>query len=183
MASGWGGLGLLRLGLALAMGLYAGLYKPLPGHPVPGVVRPLALSLAAVLTFLAALQLTPRWRGLRSLAVAGFVADATAVMTTLGLFAFDPRRYLLALVIVVQAEGGVVLGLFGGFLAWVLTSAGYVVIEIVSSPTSGGPTQYVEVTLRVAVGLLLALGGGFLSSELSGERTRRIDSSSSRSRW
>jgi diguanylate cyclase (GGDEF)-like protein/PAS domain S-box-containing protein len=174
ITSGWGWLGLLRMGLALAMGSYAALYRPAPGHPIPGMVRPLALILAAALAALAVLQLTPRLRGVRSLAVAGFAADSAAVMATLGLFAFDPRRYLLALVIVVQAEGGVVLGMFGGFLAWAVTSAAYAAIEVVSASASGSGTPGVEVSLRIAVGLLLTLGGGFLSGELSGERARRL---------
>jgi diguanylate cyclase (GGDEF)-like protein/PAS domain S-box-containing protein len=175
VASGWGWLGLLRLGLGLAMGVYAALYRPLPGHPAPGYVRPAALSLAAALALLAALQLTPRWRRVRSLAVVGFIADAGAVMITLAIFSFDTRPYLLALIIVVQAEGGVVLGLFGGFMAWILTSAGYATLEQLSAPsTPGTSNQLVEVTLRIAVGLLLTLGGGFLSGELSGERARRL---------
>src|SRR5439155_1361903 len=49
LTSGWGWLSMLRLGLALAMGLYAGTYRPLPGHPLPPVVRPLALAAAGLL--------------------------------------------------------------------------------------------------------------------------------------
>ncbi len=174
VASGWGWLGLLRLGLALSMGFYAVLYRPLKAHPAPPHVQPLALMLAGGLAVLAILQLMPRWRSNKRLAMGGFVADAGAVMATLALFAFDPRRYLLALVIVVQAEGGVVLGVFGGFLAWVVTSSGYAILESLAASSSGTSADFVEVTLRIAVGLLLTLGGGFLSGELSGERSRRL---------
>src|SRR5262245_31171379 len=173
LVTGWGWLAILRLGLAVSMGLSAATYAPIPGHPVPALVRPLSLTLALLLVVMAVLQLTPGLRSSWSFAVAGFVADATAVMTTLGLFAFDPRRYLLALLIVVQAEGGVVLGMFWGFLAWIVTSAAYVMIESLSASASDGTTP-VEVVLRIAVGLILTLGGGFLSSELSGERARRL---------
>ena len=174
LASGWGWLGFLRMGLAVAMGAYAATYHPVPGHPAPGGVLPVALALASVLAVLAVLQLTPRFRDSRAFAVGSFVADATAVMTTLGLFAFDPRRYLLALLIVIQAEGGVVLGLAGGFVAWLATSGGYAALEAAAASASGTSTHFVEVTLRIAVGLLLSLGGGFMSGELSGERARRL---------
>ena len=172
--SGWGWLGLLRLGLAVAMAAYALSYRPVSGHPSPSMVRPSALSLAGGLVGLAALQFTSRLRGSRAFAAAAFIADAVTVLGALALYAFDPRHYLLALIIVVQAEGGVVLGLVGGFVAWLATSAGYAVLEILSASASGVPTHPVDVVIRISVGLLLALGGGYLSSELSGERALRM---------
>ena len=174
ITSGWGWLGLLRLGLALSMGVYTLSYRPVPGHPPPPAVSPTALGLAALVFALGVAQLLPRLRASRAFAVAAFSVDAGAVLATLALFAFDPRRYLLALVIVIQAEGGVALGLLGGFLAWALTSAGYVAVEALSASTAGAPTYSIEVAIRIAVGLLLALGGGYLATELSGERTRRL---------
>jgi diguanylate cyclase (GGDEF)-like protein/PAS domain S-box-containing protein len=172
--SGWGWLGLLRLGLAVAMAAYALSYRPVSGHPSPSLVRPSALAMAAALLGLAVLQFTSRRRGSRTFAAGAFMADAVSVLGAFALYAFDPRHYLLALIIVVQAEGGVVLGLLGGFLAWLATSAGYVVLEIISASASGAPAHSVDVVIRVSVGLLLALGGGYLSSELSGERALRM---------
>ena len=174
ITSGWGWLGLLRLGLALSMGVYTLSYRPVPGHPPPPAVSPTALGLAALVFALGVAQLLPRLRASRAFAVAAFSVDAGAVLATLALFAFDPRRYLLALVIVIQAEGGVALGLLGGFLAWAVTSAGYVAVEALSASTAGAPTYSIEVAIRIAVGLLLALGGGYLATELSGERSRRL---------
>jgi diguanylate cyclase (GGDEF)-like protein/PAS domain S-box-containing protein len=108
-------------------------------------------------------------------AIACFAGDALAVLGILALYAFDPRRYLVApLAVVVQAEGGMVLGLPGGLYAWAATSAVYGAVEAAVASSSAMPTTVAEVTLRIAVGLALALGGGFLSSELSGERTRRL---------
>jgi diguanylate cyclase (GGDEF)-like protein/PAS domain S-box-containing protein len=173
LTAGWGWLALLRAGLGLTMAVYTLTYQPMPGHPGPGYVRPVALALAAVPLLLAAAQLSSGRRTSRLIAMAGFVADAMAVLGTLALYAFDPRRYLLALVVVVQAEGGVVLGLAGGVLAWMVTTAGYVAVEAISASGSGVDPNLVEVTLRAGVGLILALGGGYLTKELSGERASR----------
>jgi diguanylate cyclase (GGDEF)-like protein/PAS domain S-box-containing protein len=156
------------------MGAYALTYRPVAGHVGPGYLRPAALALAGVPLLLAAAQLTSGRRASRAVAMAGFVVDAMAVLGTLALYAFDPRRYLLALVVVVQAEGGVVLGLAGGLLAWVVTTGGYLAVEIISASGSGISPNVVEVTLRAGVGLILALGGGYLTQELSGERARRL---------
>ena len=165
---------MLRLGLSAAMTAYAITYDPLRGHPGPAHLIPTALALAAMPAPIAIAQLTPRFRNSRRLALVGLAVDTLAVFGTLALFAFDPRRYVLALVVVVQAEGGAVLGVAPGLLAWVVTSVGYVAIENLSASISNVPKQSVELALRVGVGLLLALGGGLFSEELSGERRRRM---------
>jgi diguanylate cyclase (GGDEF)-like protein/PAS domain S-box-containing protein len=174
LTAGWGWLALLRLGLGVVMGIYALAYDPLPDHPAAGYVRPLALLLAVIPTLTGLVQLTPRFRSDRGLALAVVPIDSAAVFATLALFAFDPRRYLLALVVVAQAEAGAVLGLRGGLAAWVVTSAGYVAVENLSAAETGVALQAAEVGLRLGVGLLVALAGGFLSEELSGERRRRL---------
>src|SRR5439155_5754918 len=99
---GWGGLALLRLGLSAAMTAYAITYDPLRGHPGPAHLIPTALALAAMPAPIAIAQLTPRFRNSRRLALVGLAVDTLAVFGTLALFAFDPRRYVLALVVVVQ---------------------------------------------------------------------------------
>ena len=117
-----------------------------------------------------ALPLTTDQSG-RSVAPTERILARNSLISRLGsLFAFAPRRYVLALVVVVQAEGGAVLGVAPGLLAWVVTSVGYVAIENLSASVSNVPKQSVELALRVGVGLLLALGGGLFSEELSGER-------------
>jgi diguanylate cyclase (GGDEF)-like protein/PAS domain S-box-containing protein len=162
------------MGLALAMAVYTAVYRAIPGHPAPAYVRPAALAVAAGLALLAGTQVAPRYRDSRRFAQGCFLADAVAVLGTVALYSFDPRRYLLALIVVVQAEGGMVLGLPGALWAWAGTSLAYGGLELQAAAASDTSTGLAEVTLRVAVGLLLALGGGFLSSELSGERTRRL---------
>jgi diguanylate cyclase (GGDEF)-like protein/PAS domain S-box-containing protein len=174
LLAGWAWLAFLRLGLAIILAIYALTYIPQAGHPTPGYVTPSVLGIAGVLAALAVLQLVPANRARRSVAIIGFVADAAAVLGTLLLYSFDPRQYLPALLVVVQAEGGVVLGIGGGILAWAVTSAGYLWIGYISRMQTGAPAHAVEDTVRIGVGLLLALGGGFLADELSGERQRRL---------
>jgi diguanylate cyclase (GGDEF)-like protein/PAS domain S-box-containing protein len=174
LATGWGWLALLRVGLLVAMAAYTITYKPLAAHPAPGYVRLAALAVVAFLAILVAVQIAPRYRNSRQVAIACFAGDAMAVLGTLALYSFDPRRYLLALMVVVQAEGGMVLGLAGGLYAWAATSVGYVAVEAAAAAASNTRANVVEITLRIAVGLILALGGGILSSELLGERSRRL---------
>jgi diguanylate cyclase (GGDEF)-like protein/PAS domain S-box-containing protein len=156
------------------MGAYAVTYRALPANPAPDSLLVKALILAAIPVPFALMQLTPRFRYSRGLAVTGLLVDVIAVFGTLALFAFDPHRYVLALVVVVQAEGGAVLGLFGGLSAWAVTSLIYALLDNYSATASGIDKEPAGVALRVGVGLILALGGGLLSAELSGERRRRV---------
>jgi diguanylate cyclase (GGDEF)-like protein/PAS domain S-box-containing protein len=132
------------------------------------------LLLAAIPFVLGILQLLPRWRSSRPMAVAAVPVDAAVVLGTLALYAFDPHRYLIALVVVVQAEAGAVLGVRLGLVAWAIIGASYVAIESWSASLAGESLDVYEVALRVGVGLILALGGGVLAEELSGERRQRL---------
>jgi diguanylate cyclase (GGDEF)-like protein/PAS domain S-box-containing protein len=174
ITGGWGWLALLRLGLSVTMGVYALAYEPIETHPGPGYLLPVALLLAAVPAALALAQVTTRLRASRAMALAAVPVDVAVVFATLALYAFDPRSYLLALVVVVQAEAGAVLGIRRGLVAWLVTSGGYIAIENLSREVSGAEVEPAEIGLRLGVGLILALGGGFLSEELSGERRRRL---------
>jgi diguanylate cyclase (GGDEF)-like protein/PAS domain S-box-containing protein len=173
LTTGWGWLAVLRFGLTLTMGVYALTYHPPENHPGPSNLLGLALFFAALPAVFAVLQLTRRLRMSRNMAIAGLVVDAVAVLGTLALFAFDPRHYLLALIVVVQAEAGATLGLWGGFIAWFALSVGYIGIEALAAAELNVPIDPTELVLRIGVGLMLALGGGFLSEELSGERHLR----------
>ncbi|MGH2572972.1 MAG: putative bifunctional diguanylate cyclase/phosphodiesterase [Actinomycetota bacterium] len=174
LTPGWGWLAFLRIALAVTMVGYTVFYRAVPGHPEPRYLLPAALALAALPLVPAFLQLFSPLRTSRGLAMAGFVMDAVAVVGSLALYSFDPRHYLLALLVVVQAEGGVVLGMGGGFIAWSVTTAGYIAVEAIAASTYGLPPAVTEVALRTGVGLILTLGGGFLTQELSGERARRL---------
>ena len=170
----WGWLAVLRLGLAAVLAVYVWSYVPEAGHPAPSYVAPSVLAIAGVLVALAIVQILPANRRRRSVAIIGFVADAAAVLGTLLLYRFDPREYLPALLVVVQAEGGVVLGVGGGVLAWAVTTAAYLWIGYLNRSITETSAHAVEDAVRIGVGLLLALGGGFLADELSGERQRRL---------
>jgi diguanylate cyclase (GGDEF)-like protein/PAS domain S-box-containing protein len=174
VVSNWGWLALLRGGLALVLALFAATYQPDPGTTMPPHVTPTVYAIAGVLALLALLQARPRFRGSRNVAILGLVADTAAVLGASLLYAFDPNQFVPALLVVVQAEGGVVLGLGGGFLAWGLTSAAYVWIGVVNQSVNPQSTHVLDETIRIGVGLILALGGGLLADELSGERDRRM---------
>jgi diguanylate cyclase (GGDEF)-like protein/PAS domain S-box-containing protein len=174
VTSGWGWLGLLRIGLGGVMGIYALAYQAPRGVVPPPSLLPISLLLAAIPFTMGIAQLLPRWRSSRRMAVVAVPIDVAVVLGTLALYAFDPRRYLIALVVVVQAEAGAVLGVRLGLVAWAIISASYVAIENWSASLAGEPLAGYEIALRVGVGLILALGGGVLSEELSGERRRRL---------
>ena len=171
LTSGWGWLGLLRLGLVLAMAAYTAAFQ-IQDRSVPRLVLPASWAVIGSLAILTAVQLAPRFRASARLARLAFVGDVIAVLGSNALFAFDSRRYLLALLVVVQAEGGAVFGLTG-VIAWLATTGGYAAVEAVSSSVSHTGYHWEELALRSGVGLLVAIGGGALSHELSGERFHR----------
>jgi diguanylate cyclase (GGDEF)-like protein/PAS domain S-box-containing protein len=174
LKSGWGWLALVRFGLALPIAIHTLTYRAQPDHPAPASVAPASAAIVMVLLVAAGIHALPRFRTSRPAAIAGFVIDAGAVLSMVALYAFDPRQTLPSLVIVVQAEGGVVLGVAGGFFAWATTAAGYAAVEALTSAAAGTHVVVEDVLLRIGIGLVLALGGGFLSAELSGERARRV---------
>ena len=173
LTDGWGWLAILRVGLAAAMVAYSVTYHPTAGHEPPRGYVAVALLLAAVPAIAGVLQAMPPLRYSTLFATAAVPADAAAVLGTLALFAFDPRRYVLALVVVVQAEAGAVLGLRWGVTAWAAISAAYVGIDVWSSELSGVSSVPAEVVIRVVIGLIITLCGAYLSTELSGERRLR----------
>src|SRR5205807_5857577 len=100
--SEWERLGLLRAGLGLAMAAYALTYRAPESHPAPGSLRPLALALALVPVMGGAASLArSRWEP-RRVAMGALLGDALAVLPTLALYAFDPRRVVVTFVLVVQ---------------------------------------------------------------------------------
>jgi diguanylate cyclase (GGDEF)-like protein/PAS domain S-box-containing protein len=173
MTEGWGWLVPLRLGLAAVMVLYAVTFEPAAGRTTPDGVPGLAVLLAAIPAGFGLAALHPRLRSSRPFAVAAVPADAFAVLATVALYASDPRRYLLALVVVVQAEAGAVLGMAWGTVAWAVISAAFLAVEGYGADSSGVPLDTAEVALRLGVGLIVTLSGGYLSGELTGERRRR----------
>ncbi len=153
---------------------FALLFQPAPGTVEPAYVRPASLALALMPAVLALAQLVPRLRASRTMAVWSFTVDALVVLTMIALYAFDPGGAEMSLLLVVQAEGGLLLGLQGGLWAWGTTSVASIAIEAVAAAHAGVGIDGRELAARLVVGVLLAIGGGFVSEELSGERARRL---------
>ena len=172
---GWGWLGTLRLILGAALAWYALTYMPAPGHASNAFTAPFELVLAAAMILTASIQLLTSYRSSAVMARIGLAVDLVVVLGTLALYRSNPYEDLLILVPAVQAEAGVVLGLPAAFWTWGATSAAYVWLGIVSGAVSGAPASTIDLTLRIVVGLVLTIGGGILSDELSEERRRAHD--------
>jgi diguanylate cyclase (GGDEF)-like protein/PAS domain S-box-containing protein len=154
--------------------LFVVTFQPIPGVVEPAYVLPASLALALMPGVLALAQLVPALRASRPMAVWSFAVDAFAVLTMIALYAFEPRRNEMGLLLVVQAEGGLLLGLPGGLWAWGATTLGSIAIDAMSASHTGIGIDERDVILRTLIGLLLAIGGGSVSAELSGERARRL---------
>lgn len=161
---------MLRLGAAALIGVYSLTYRAHPGHPAPAYVRPAAVALAAVVAVLATAQL--RWRTSRALALASVVVDAGVAAGLLWLYGFDPRRFLFALVIPVQAEATLILGLPGGAAVWAAMGASYAMEEALAGPLYGIPTDAAAVAVRLAAGLFVVLVTATLFQGLAAEHRR-----------
>ncbi len=172
LMKGWRWLGVLRFSLGLALGIYALTFRPIPGHPAPSITEPIGLTLAAAMIATASLQI---WSPLsRSWSYARFClgVDLVAVLGTLALYSFDPSSNLLILILAIQAEAGSVLGIGPGVAVWAVSSVGYIGIEALARDVGGASVSTIDISLRILVGLVLAIGGGVLWGELSDERRR-----------
>jgi diguanylate cyclase (GGDEF)-like protein/PAS domain S-box-containing protein len=152
------------------MALFAAAQRPLPGHPAPPYSRPVALALAALPLALGTAQLATRLRSSAAFAYAALGVDVLAVFGTLAVFSFDPRHSVFALVVVLDAQAGLTLGLTRGLAAWVVVAGGDTLMVSLAAARLETPVDASGVVLRAGVGLLLAFAGGFLAEELAGER-------------
>jgi diguanylate cyclase (GGDEF)-like protein/PAS domain S-box-containing protein len=174
LLAGWGWLAALRLGMGLAMTAYAFAFPASPGLSIPSYVRPAAATIGTVTAALAVAQLGRRLRHSRAAAMAFAAGDAVAVLGMIALYAFDPERSLAVLLGVVQAEGGLVLGMPGAVAYWALTTLGYLGVESVAGGASGVGAGSGHLTVHLVGGLLLAVGSGFISRELFGAQRRAV---------
>jgi diguanylate cyclase (GGDEF)-like protein/PAS domain S-box-containing protein len=170
-AVGWGWLALIRV--ALAVTLLVHVFASGDGADPSAGHRAADLTLA-LLPLLSAVSLAPvRLRSNRLVAAFGAGLDAAVVLGAIGLHLGNPDRTLLALVVLVQAEAGAVLGLTWAVAGWAGLGAAALALEI-AARRRGADIAAAETALRLGVGLLLALGGAALSRELSGEREQRL---------
>lgn len=164
----WTGMGLLRLGAGGIIGGHALFYKATSSHPAPYYVQPIALVLASVICALAVAQL--RWRTSRTLALASAACDVVVATSLLFLYAFDPRRYMFAIVMPVGAEAAMVLGLAGGLGVWAAMSAAYVASETIATSFYDAPSSSAAVAVRLSASLFVVLVTGVLLQAIEREK-------------
>jgi diguanylate cyclase (GGDEF)-like protein/PAS domain S-box-containing protein len=153
-------LGLIRLGAALSLAGYALLFNPLPNHRVPWHVLPATLAIAGLVSLTALAQIRGGFRAAR-VTVLGFVTlDIVATLSALALYSFDPRRYLFMFVLLVQAEGAILLGLRGGVVVWGVSTLGYVATEALTTATTGVSASVAGILVRLTTTLLFTAAAG-----------------------
>ena len=167
LAEGWAAAGVLRIGAGAGIALHAVAYEPLAGYPAPGYVMPTSVGLSLLLLTLGIVQI--RRPTSRAVAMTGALLDVALVMALIYLYAFDPRRYLYALLIPVEAEAAIVLGLRLGLAVWFAASAAYMGRELASSQDlfSIDPSG---IAARLGASLLVVVVTGALTRALERER-------------
>jgi PAS domain S-box-containing protein len=172
-SDGWIWLALLRAGLSAAMLAFATTFRESILRSGPAYLEPVAIALGSLPLVLALIQLIPPVRRSRRAAVLCMVADAAAVLAFLALYAFEPGREPFGLIVLVQAEGGLVLGNPRSILVWLVTSVSALAVEIASGVGTDVGLDVRQEALRMLAGLFAAIGAGALAEELFGARVRR----------
>lgn len=149
----------LRLGVGLAMALYALLYEAPSGVDVPDGVVPVALILSGALIATSLLQF--KW--LHENALVFLIVDAILILGYMYAFTFDPRRFLFPLFIWVIIQAAFVAGLRGAVVGWALMSTAYGLREALASSYFDQNIEVAAVVLRLFIGLAVALVAGSLS--------------------
>jgi diguanylate cyclase (GGDEF)-like protein/PAS domain S-box-containing protein len=165
-------LGFVRLGAALSLVGFALLYRPLANHHVPWHVRPVTLAIAGVVSLTALAQIKGAIRTARETTLALIFLDGILMLTALGLYSFDPRRYLFMFVLLVEAEGAVLLGLRGGLVVWGISTLGYAFTEVLTTATTGVPGG-AGIVVRVTTTLLFVAAAGSMVDRRRAESQAR----------
>ena len=147
-----------RLVVAALLTLYVVTYSAPARTDPPGFLLPAGLLLVAALVGLSVLQLTRPQRGARAL-VGYIAADGFLTMAFVGLFAFDPQKYLFAMGFGVVLEAALLLGLRAAVSTWAALSVAYGLKEALAYELLDVPTEPVGVILRLVV-----LGGVALTT-------------------
>lgn len=150
----------LRLGVGIAVLIYAVLYEAPEGIDVPTGVTPLSILFAVALIGAALVQF---WWKRESNPVFFVVLDAVLILGYLSTYTFDPRRLLFPLFIWVIIQGAFVGGLRGAVLSWTLMSIAYGIREAIADSYYEQSVDIAPVILRLFIGLATALVGGSLS--------------------
>ncbi len=175
LAARWRWIAITRLVLAGLLGFYLLLlYRAPKGHPPPSFVRPASAALIGALALLGLIQLTPLFRASRGKALFCVVLDVILAVQFVGLYAFDPHRYLFILMVLVAVEAALIWGLIGGLKAWAVVTVGYLIVEVWGARLAGVEFNAEGAFLRVVVGLLLVLVVAVLARDVSVERRERL---------
>lgn len=150
-----------RLVVAGLMLIYVVTYSPPRGVGEPGFLLPAGLAMVAALVGLSVREMAHPQR--RREALVGYiVADGVLTMAFVGLFAFDPQKYLFAMAFGVVLEAALLLGLRAAVIAWGALSLAYCVKEALGYALLDVPTEPVGVILRLVVLVGVALTTGSL---------------------
>ncbi len=172
-SDGWFWLALLRAGLSAAMLAFATTFHESVVRSGPALLEPAAIALGSIPALLALIQLIPPVRRSHRAAVLCMIADAAAVLAFLALYAFEPGQEPFGLIVLVQAEGGLVLGNPRSIWAWLVTSVSALAVEVASGVGTNVGLDVRQEALRMLAGLFAAVGAGALAEELFGARSRR----------
>ena len=149
----------LRLGVGIAMAIYALLYEAPSGTDMPDGVRLVALVLAGALIATSILQF--KW--LHENAMVFLIVDAILILGYMYAFTFDPRRFLFPLFIWVIIQAAFVAGLRGAVVGWALMATAYGLREALAASYFDQDIEIAAVFLRLFIGLAVALVAGSLS--------------------
>jgi PAS domain S-box-containing protein len=154
------------MGLITAM--YALTYTSVPQHPQPEWVPPLVVAIGILGIPAGLLQWWRRFHGSTTIAHLAFALDVATVTGLLGVYSFDHRRFLFALVFPVVIEAAVLFGLGGSLAAGAFMSAVYGTIEVTLVHDAEGSVP--PVALRSAVLMVVATLAGTLAEVLRRDR-------------
>src|SRR5262249_24122303 len=135
-SDGWPWLALLRAGLSAAMLVFATTFREGPLRSGPAYLEPVAIALGLIPALLALIQVIPPVRRSYRVGVMCMIADAAVVLAFRALYAFEPGREPFGLIVLVQAEGGLVLGNPRSIWVWLVTSLSALAIEVASGAGS-----------------------------------------------
>ena len=137
---------------------YVVTYSPPRGITEPSGVLPAGLAMVAALVALSVWELVRPQRSRESL-IGYIAADGALTIAFVGLFAFDPQKYLFAMAFAVVLEAALLLGLRAAVLAWGGLSLAYSLKEALGYSILDVPTEPIGVILRLVV-----LGGVALTT-------------------
>ncbi len=154
-------LGELRIGAAVMVGVFVLAFRPHDPALIPSYVRPAGFGLATVLAAIGLAQLLPAIGRQRPTPAVLLAADAGIGVGLVWLYAADAPSLLYAILLPVQVEAAMLLGLPGGSATWAVTTAAFLVAVLSAGGLLGDHPALDVLVLPLAqlmvVGLISAL--------------------------